>query len=593
MYMIKHVLILLMACLFVIDYANAQSAEKSAVKVLIVAHNPAKTYVGGYSGPQANARQEQLALTRGKEYKDLLSAYFNQVDMVHSDEYHYSMSNNYDVTILDDVPKAIDTVDMDLVRYGKVKKRQRPLMTPRYFPENFDRAIITIGEITDDLTYGIRSKFMTQCHCLQGEANNIKEAHPIFHTPIEVKMPYQYIPTLKNFKKYYSGVNLPDSIKGWIVQTEDQEDKKGYWIGQIMVGMGFDDSPDCEYIAGGNSIKDITGMSLGRAANIFHWGFSASPDFMTPSAKEVFVNTVHYMAQFNGKKTLVEYKAFSRLEIDESCYRKSKQLLDHKLIGTKLPLTMDSTLAYFTSNYPYFYAEDMNTLKPLVDEDAKALGISNKDVRILEHCIKLLESRKDTARATRILKRYTEFSFSSAKGWRTWFNKYKDKLFFTELGGYKFMIDTYNHPELGQELKTSTLVSTVNLPSDVDDVVHLSGKLIHVKGEEYLLEIALRINEGFHIYADVNDQTMFTDTKIGFDVPDYVRVFGNLIIPATYSKEDQPGVKVYQNTALFTQKVYFDPLVNKGQSITCKVEYQACNDYLCHPPRKAKLTFQL
>jgi len=591
--MIKNILIISLAWLFVPNFANAQKNEKSSLKVLIVAHNPAKVYTGNYSGPPPVARQQKLALTRGQEYKTLLSKYFNEVNVVNSDEYHYTMSNKYDVTIMDDVPNAIDTVDMDLVRYGKVQKRTYPLLTPRYFPEDFDRAIITIGEITDDLTYGIRSKFMTQCHCLQGEANNIKEGHAIFNTPIKVNMPYQQIPTLKNFKKYYSGVGLTDSIKGWIVQTEDQEDNKGYWIGQIMVGMGFDDSPDCEYIAGGNSVKDLSGMSLGRAANIFHWGFSASPDFMTPSAKEVFVNTVFYMAQFNGKKTLVEYKTDSRLWADEFCYRKTKQLIDHKLIGKKATAIADSTLAYYTSNYPYFYSTTMGP-DLLLDEDAKALGIGNNDVRILDQCVKLLESGKDTARAFRTLKRYTEFEFTSAKEWRTWLNKYRSKLFFTELGGYKFMIDTYNNPALEAELKTKTVVSSAVSPMENEEVLALSSKLIKLQENEYLMEVTFKLKDGFHIYAETGEGSMFIKTAVNFDVPEGVRLFGKVNTPASYNDDAIKNVKVYKNTGVFSQKLYFDPSTKMtGKSFTCKVYFQACNDYTCYQPTTKKITVVL
>lgn len=591
--MIRNILLIVLALLCAPHFTMAQKTDKSSLKVLIVAHNPTKVYKGGYSGPPAGKRQQQLALTRGQEYKNLLNKYFNQVNVVNSDEYHYTMSNEYDVTIMDDVPNAIDTVDMDLVRYGKAQKRTHPLMTPRYFPEDFDRAIISIGEITDDLTYGIRSKYMTQCHCLQGEANNIKEGHPIFKTPIKVNMPYEQIPTLKNFKKYYSGIGLTDSIKGWIVQTEDQEDKKGYWIGQIMVGMGFDDSPDCEYIAGGNSVKDITGMSLGRAANIFHWGFSASPDFMTPSAKEVFVNTIFYMAQFNGKKTLVEYRADSRLWADEFCYRKTKQLIDHKLLGKKATAIADSTQAYYASNYPYFYSTSMG-LNLLVDEDAKALGIWNNDVRLLDQCVKLLESGKDTERAFRTLKRYTEFAFTSAKEWRTWLNKYRSKLFFTELGGYKFMIDTYNYPALEDELKTRAVISSVESPLENGEVLGISSKLIKLQENEYLMEVTFQLKEGFHVYAETGEGSMFINTKLNFDVPEGVRLFGKLNTPPSYKDDTMEDVKVYKNTAVFTQKMYFDPSVEMtGKSFTCKVDFQACNDYLCHPPTTKKVTISL
>lgn len=242
-------------------------------------------------------------------------------------------------------------------------------------------------------------------------------------------------------KKYYSGANLGKEIDMWKVQTESYYDKKGYWIGLIMVGMGFNDSPDCEFISGGKSTKDITGMALGRQANIFHWGFSASPDFMTESAKKVFINTVFYMAKYKGSKPIVKrYRSPSRLEVNEACYRNTKTLINtktfkYKLTGNK---EKDEKIKYYNENYGFFYMEGLST-HPVIDFEAMSMGIPNNDKRILDKAISMLEKNNDANIAMTILKRYTFKNFSTAKQWRGWYNKVKDRLFFTELGGYKFM----------------------------------------------------------------------------------------------------------------------------------------------------------
>lgn len=240
----------------------------------------------------------------------------------------------------------------------------------------------------------------------------------------------------------------------WKVQTESALDRKGYWVGQIMNGNGFNDSPDCEFISGGESTKDITGMALGRCGNIFHWGFTASPNFMTESAKQVFVNTVFYMAQFNGKKAIIKrWKSNSRNWVDELCYRKTRKLIDHKT--GKCPSTgdkeKDEQLRYYTKNYNYFYFKGRSAM-PILDEEAKSLGIANKDVKLLEKCIKMLKSNIETEKALTLLKRYTEEDFNTAKQWSKWLKKYKKYLFFTELGGYKFKVDTWNNPRLSKDI---------------------------------------------------------------------------------------------------------------------------------------------
>lgn len=142
---------------------SAKKVQKSDIKVLIVAHNPSKVFVGGYAGPKATPRQDNLARTRGKEFKELLDKYFKTVDIVNSDSYLANNSDGYDVIIMDDLPKPIEKVDFGLYRNGKsIVRGGKPMMYSRYLPEDYDRATIVIGQITDDLTYIYSSKLMTQ-----------------------------------------------------------------------------------------------------------------------------------------------------------------------------------------------------------------------------------------------------------------------------------------------------------------------------------------------------------------------------------------------------------------------------------------------
>jgi len=358
-----------------------------------------------------------------------------------------------------------------------------------------------------------------------------------------------------------------------------------------MTGLGFEDSPDCEYISGGNSIKDITGMSLGRNANIFHWGFTASPDFMTESAKLVFINTVFYMAQFNGKKPITQYRSDSRLWADELCYRKTHKLINHSTNNSD-QLTYnasDSTLKYYTENYPYFYSKGM-FLYMKVDEDVKALGIANNNVKLLDKCVEMLESGKDTDLAFRILFRYTDFRFSTAKEWRNWLEKYKKYLFFTELGGYKFMINTYDYPDL-IKASTDTLVSSDGLTDEAKNVLNIKGKITKLKGKTYLLELTLDVAEGWHIYAD--NTNMFVGTQISFNKPKDVKLLGKLSKPKAQSDEANNKIKIYNGESVFKQKLVFDKSDLNGKEIECIVYFQACDDYVCKEPTTKRLMIRI
>lgn len=577
---------------------SQKKINKSDIRVLIVAHNPDSLLKDGYGSP-VSSRYAELAKSRGQEYRKLLEPYFKTVETMNSSDYHYTMSNDYDVTIMDDLPKPIETVDMGEYRNGKSIIRGDQVLTyNRYIPDDFDRAIIMTGLLTDDMTYIGSSKFLTQCHCLNAHAFNIKTDHEIFNTPYQVKLPYENRETPKLLKRYYSGVNLPNEMDMWRVQIESPEDGNGYMIGQILVGMGFDDSPDCEFISGGHTIKDITGMALGRSGNIFHWGFSGSPDFMTDSAKKVFINTVFYMSQFNGKKPIVTmYKAEGRNWIDEFCFQKTGHLIDHKNKTYPTPKNEADTLVkYYTENYDYFINSLWSGFE--VDRDAKSLEIPNNNIQLLNKSIELLESNNDTEKALRILKRYTDYDFNTATEWRDWFNTYKEYLFFTELGGYKFKIDSWNHPELEASLKNPTKkikeTSSIIVKNNDDEELTAEVELKMNEESNYTLEISFNIKEGWRAYAKLTPETnYFIPTQINLVLPDGSKLIDEMIFPETHSDESLEGVEVYKGNSVFSQKLMIDEESLENGELTVIIDYQICNDYTCKMPNTKELIINL
>ena len=64
---------------------------------------------------------------------------------------------------------------------------------------------------------------------------------------------------------------------------------------------GYEDSPDAEYISSGVCQKTLDAVAIGRHGNFFHWGFAASPDYMTGEAKPVLANAIVYISKFAGQ----------------------------------------------------------------------------------------------------------------------------------------------------------------------------------------------------------------------------------------------------------------------------------------------------
>ncbi len=281
----------------------------------------------------------------------------------------------------------------------------------------------------------------------------------------------------------------------WRVQTEGYRDGNGMITGTVSYDLT--DAPDGEFISGGLNSKGPNSMAIGRQGSYLHWGFAASPTYMTDEAKLVFVNSIHYIRKFSGQR------AFSRLEsvtlrssIDRVLYQLSdegnaamadfteksaikdrqakKKLKEKREKGKKLNpieaarLTWDepswqrknalarlpeslrnelgddleSYVTYLKENRRYMYGSPDGWFEPLkLDEDAKELGIANHDIKILDHSISLLETDPENKMAKRILKRYTGQGFESSDQWKQWLNRRRDYLFFSEHAGFKYVLD--------------------------------------------------------------------------------------------------------------------------------------------------------
>ena len=99
-------------------------------------------------------------------------------------------------------------------------------------------------------------------------------------------------------------------------------------------------------------------------------------------------------------------------------------------------------IAWVRDNYewlrPGAAASDLPEIA--IDEDAKALGQSNRKAESLDAWVKLLERKEQSEVALRVLKRYTSESFDDATSWRKWLDGNRDRLFFDEVGGYGFRV---------------------------------------------------------------------------------------------------------------------------------------------------------
>ena len=239
---------------------------------------------------------------------------------------------------------------------------------------------------------------------------------------------------------------------------------------------------------------------------------------------------------------------------------------------------------YFKENTPYFYG-NVGGYDLKLDEDAKSLGIANNDKRLLDKAIKLWESGDDVEKARRLLYRYTLLRYDNAQEFRSWYRKYEKKLFFTESGGWLWLVNSQDPNTPGNdysvlkfhEFDTSKL-ARVTKATSVDEPVQLSSA-VESNGEEKTLTIRMKIHPGFHIYAKVSDKDPYIENTYDISFKGNGKLVGDLQKP-TGRMLNTYGTVVYENEVVLKQK-----FTAKGYgSISFTINFQACDNHACLQP---------
>lgn len=277
-------------------------------------------------------------------------------------------------------------------------------------------------------------------------------SHEIFQQPLKANLEWEDRPSPEHYRIWPLGEKIGKTIKVWKVQTKNNPDIDP---GLVSDPYGFDDSPDTEAISSGLCGKGPHSLALARHGNFFLWGFSAQPTDMTSEARKCFVNSICYIKKFDGQRPLLRKNSSSRQwALIYAGYMKNAK--DGK-IGTltvqqytewnfpedvrkRFGTDVEKYLAYYQENLEYLRPTATNGVFFAVDEDVKSLGLSNRKIELLERCITLLEKGEKVELAQRILKRYTNERFTDAKEWKDWLEKNRERLFFSDVGGFRFYV---------------------------------------------------------------------------------------------------------------------------------------------------------
>jgi hypothetical protein len=219
--------------------------------------------------------------------------------------------------------------------------------------------------------------------------------------------------------------------------------------GLVSDGNGFEDTPDCERIAGGVNSKGPHALALGRQANLLQWGFYTAPDRMTVPARRAFLNAIVWMKQFRGARPLASKQA------------RSRAWMDAYLALAAVTKPGDPLAGYVKRQFPAeLVADGMDAAKLrrwvqehrgylhggagydpfVVDADLLALGTANDDPKLLDWLLETLGKDAHDERALRIAQRYLGEHGTDATSVRAFVTANRGRLFFSDTAGFRWLV---------------------------------------------------------------------------------------------------------------------------------------------------------
>lgn len=472
---------------------------KERLTVLYVGGSPQFSTYGEFTKEQLKKSAEE----RTADFAKFLRQRFTKVNVVSARDYKPEMSAAADVTVFDAIPPYTRKAERVMGADGKVKS----VIPPACLPDDFSCAALCIADASNRVGRSLGTKNDWYCLCLRNYAYNSDLSHAVFQGPWKVTptMENREVPFEARDYGAVTGGTVPERIDMWKVYDPKKMEGLSTRFGLICRPEGYLDSPDTEVISSGESGKSFESVAIARHGNFFHWGFCGAPSEMTPSGRDLFANSIVYTSKFKGHPVIARkyeeaivtrdflplikysnskeawrYQAKADLDFYNETVEKLKELKARVAAGEELPeeamryasaplpekpaettyadyLMMrepqlfkvfgddeEEYMRYYDRNRPYFRAGDM-IYNLVVDKEARSLGIPNNDVRILDKAISLLEEGGEKSKiGDTILKRYTLCRFQTPKEWREWYDKNHDKLFFTESGGWLWLLNTDN-----------------------------------------------------------------------------------------------------------------------------------------------------
>jgi len=357
-------------------------------------------------------------------------------------------------------------------------------------------------------------------------------------------------------------------------------------------------------------MKSHHAVAIGRQGNFLFWGFHASPEQLAPEARKCFVNAICYIREFEGQPVLVRDagRYYPRQWIMDYAYNymlcsdpeKAMELLSpagqqdpakagksalqiqqamRKYFPAELPNDPMAILEYCRTNFEYFRGSDERRGVFVLDRDAKEVGISNRSIDLLDACVTMLERGERVEQAMRLLRRYTTQSLPGASAWRGWLEANRSRLYFTEVGGYKFLVAPLDHSAgpASEGLPFDDAVAVKNEARPVRASARFTAPNLAAGGETDL-EVKLAIDPTWHVQVLDRTGESPLGTRIELELPAGVQAIGDWSSPEPGKVRD--GRPILMGEAAFRRRIQITPEVRPGAiKAACRVTFQACDPF--------------
>jgi hypothetical protein len=233
------------------------------------------------------------------------------------------------------------------------------------------------------------------------------------------------------------------------------KDPKGnYASGWCTYTYEHEGAPELEVFCGGVNSKTPKAGAVWRQGNLMHFGFDLAPAQMNDAGKALLVDVIAYISRFTEDRPIVHTpcvfvqgtRVFDRGLVGRLLAHPDLGDLQHYLAKAEWEGLKGKERAevasWFREAGDYLHADAAGKLS--VDTEARTFGVGPARPEFIEKAIAALDAADRAPAARSLLARYVPDgpgASGNSATWRAWWEGNRPYLFFTDTGGYRWLID--------------------------------------------------------------------------------------------------------------------------------------------------------